>query len=244
MARRNKLLKFTEILTFPNVYENFNHKVNVLSGQNGKEVIMKGKWRSQHFNNDNPLILELACGRGEYSLALGKRYPNKNFIGVDIKGARIWKGAKTALKEGLDNVAFLRTRIEMISAFFNKDEVDEIWITFPDPFLKDKRANRRLTAPGFLSKYYQFLKEGGKINLKTDSDLLFEFTKEVVEEGQHPVHIISDNIYSGDLPHPDLDILTYYERQHLEDKRTIKFIQFSINSESLRSSQNVSNPEL
>ncbi|NNE26810.1 MAG: tRNA (guanosine(46)-N7)-methyltransferase TrmB [Saprospiraceae bacterium] len=243
MARRNKLLKFTEILTFPNVYENFNHKVNVLSGQNGEEVEMKGKWRSQHFKNDNPLILELACGRGEYSLALGERYPDKNFIGVDIKGARIWKGAKTALKDGLNNVAFLRTRIEMIGSFFESQEVDEIWITFPDPFLKDKRANRRLTAPGFLNKYHGILKDGGLINLKTDSDLLFEFTKEVVQEGRHPVSIISENIYEGELPHPDLDILTYYERQHLEDKRTIKFIQFTLNSESLHSSQNASTLE-
>ena len=244
MARRNKLLKFTEILTFPNVYENFNHKTNVLSGKNGEEIEMRGKWHSHHFNNDNPIVLELACGRGEYSLGLGRRYPNKNFIGVDIKGARIWKGAKIALQEELNNVAFLRTRIEMINSFFEEGEVDEIWITFPDPFLKDKRANRRLTAPGFLKKYLGFLKSDGVINLKTDSDLLFEFTKEVVEEGKHPVLIMSENIYTGDLPHPDLDILTYYERQHLEDKRTIKFIQFTLNSESLLPSQNVSNPEL
>ena len=244
MARRNKLLKFTEILTFPNVYENFNHQLNVLSGQNGVEVEMKGKWHSDHFKNSNPIVLELACGRGEYSLELGRRYPEKNFIGVDIKGARIWKGAKIALKEGLDNVAFLRTRIEMIGSFFEKGEVDEIWITFPDPFLKDKRANRRLTAPGFLRKYYGILKKDGTINLKTDSDVLFEYTREVVQEGEHPVLIESSDIYKNDLPHPDLDILTYYERQHLEDKRIIKFIQFLINSESLFPSQNASNPGL
>ena len=147
MAGRNKLQKFAENLTFPNVYESFDLTKPQLTGLHGAEVDLRGKWASEHFGNDHPITLELACGRGEYTLDLARQYPDRNFIGVDIKGARIWRGAKTALAEGLDNAAFLRTRIEAISHFFAPAEVDEIWITFPDPCLKKGKENRRLTAP-------------------------------------------------------------------------------------------------
>lgn len=230
MARRNKLEKFTEILTFPNVYQNYNPKENILKWVNGEEVDMKSKWNSHHFKNNNPLVLELACGRGEYSLALGRRYPDKNFIGVDIKGARIWKGAKIALAEDLNNVAFLRTKIEMLNHFIGENEVDEIWITFPDPFLKKSKANRRLTSPSFLKRYHEILKPGGYINLKTDSPQLYEHTHEVLKEEGHTILEDCFDIYKEpSLPHPDLDILTYYEKLHLEDKRKIKFVRFQIN---------------
>ncbi|MBT8230318.1 MAG: tRNA (guanosine(46)-N7)-methyltransferase TrmB [Saprospiraceae bacterium] len=228
MARRNKLLKFTEILTFPNVYENFNLGTNELSGENGEKCIMTSRWSTTHFKNQNPIVLELACGGGEYTLELAKRYPDKNFIGVDIKGARIWKGARKALNLGIKNAAFLRTKIEMVDNFFGPGEVDEIWITFPDPFLKKSKYNRRLTSPVFLKKYHLFLKEGAAINLKTDSTFLYNHTKEVLLEEAHSIELDSDDIYCEDLIHPDLDILTFYEKQHLEDKRTIKFIRFRL----------------
>lgn len=236
-------MKFTEILTFPNVYENFNLQTKELTGENGKTCFMKSAWAKSHFGNQNPIVLELACGGGEYTLELARRYPDKNFIGIDIKGARIWKGARKALQQGLSNVAFLRTKIEMIDNFFGPDEVDEIWITFPDPFLKKSKYNRRLTSPIFLKKYHLFLKEGSAINLKTDSRFLYDHTKEVLNEEDHFIELDSTDIYSEELIHPDLDIKTFYERQHLENKKTIKFIRFRLNYPA-PGSQSVSIPEL
>ena len=146
MAGRNKLQKFAEMLSFPNVYENFDNVELTLTGENGRVVDMKGNWNAAHFKNNNPITLELACGRGEYALALGRMFPERNFVGVDIKGARIHQGARVAMEEGLTNVAFLRTRIEFIEHFFAQNEVSEIWITFPDPFLRESKSNRRLTS--------------------------------------------------------------------------------------------------
>ncbi|MEL7123570.1 MAG: tRNA (guanosine(46)-N7)-methyltransferase TrmB, partial [Bacteroidota bacterium] len=177
-----------------------------------------------------PLILELACGRGEYSLGLARMYPDRNFIGVDVKGARIWQGASIALKEGLNNVAFLRTRIEQLTNFIDQKEVDEIWITFPDPFLRNSKSNRRLTSPNFLKAYRQILKPGGIVHLKTDSPQLYDFSLEVFEaDGQ--VHILYQNydIYSKPLDFPELEIKTHYERLHLADERKIKYLRFQIN---------------
>ena len=192
-----------------------------------ENLIMRGKWNSLQFENDNSIVLELACGRGEYSLDLARRYPEKNFIGVDIKGARIWKGATIALEENLKNVAFLRTRIEQLELFFEKEEIDEIWITFPDPFKRDSQENRRLTAKVFLEKYQLLLKRGGVVHLKTDSNLLFEYSKQSIENYPATNLLkVSDNIYDIDLPHPDLDILTYYEKQHLAENKTIKYLCF------------------
>lgn len=231
MAARNKLQKFAEIVSFPNVYENYNPKQPGLVGINHQPVDLKGKWKS-HFKNDHPIVLELACGRGEYSLGLGEMYPRRNFIGVDVKGARIWKGAKMALDAKMDNVAFLRTRIEQINLFFAKDEVDEIWITFPDPFLKDSKENRRLTSPNFLKRYKDFLKPKGLINLKTDSPELYEYTKGVLEaDDQIEVVYDNDDIYSKELVFPELELKTYYEKSHLLDGRLIKFIRFRFRNE-------------
>lgn len=229
MSRRNKLLKFSELITFPNVYQNFDQKNPELKGQNLQTADLKGKWSSEHFKNDCPLVLELACGRGEYSLGLAERYPEKNFLGVDIKGARIWKGASIALERKLDNVAFLRTRIENISNFFEQGEVDEIWITFPDPFLRESKSNRRLTSPYFLNQFRKILKTGGFVNLKTDSPELYEFTMEVVEEDDK-VKVIYQNedIYSAPLYDPVLEVKTYYEKMHLANKKTIKYVKFTI----------------
>jgi len=229
MSKRNKLMKFAEILSFPNVYENFDVKNPGLVGQGGAKVSMRGRWREQHFGNKAPLILELACGRGEYTLALAAHFKEQNFIGVDIKGARIWKGAKMALEQQLDNAAFLRTRIEQIELFFTPEEVDEIWITFPDPFLKKGKANRRLTSASFLDRYRKILKKGGLLHLKTDDPTLYNFTLETLWAYPHAEVLYQDSdIYSRPLPNPALQFNTYYEDMHLRKGRTIKYVQFRL----------------
>ena len=229
MSTRNKLQKFAEVLSFPNVFENFNTKDNILVGKDGAEVDYSVGWNNFFFKNSKPIVIELACGRGEYSLELARRYPEKNFIGVDIKGARIWQGATFALKEKLKNIAFLRTRIEHISDFFQKEEVDEIWITFPDPFLKKSKSNRRLTSPYFLNRYRELLKKDGIVNLKTDSPQLYEFSIEMLSDDKNcKILYKKDDIYKDELDFPDLDIKTYYEKMHLKDNRKIKYIRFTI----------------
>ena len=229
MSKRNKLQKFAENLAFHHVFENFDISNPQLIGQHGKEVDMKGVWGSDFFKNSNPITLELACGRGEYSLGLARRYPNRNFIGVDIKGARIWRGATNAIDENLENVAFLRTRIEIVDRFFEKGEISEIWITFPDPFLKKGKSNRRLTAPIFLDLYKKMLPPGGVIHLKTDSPELYEFSLEVLaEQSEIILEYQNDDIYSGPLPIPELDIKTYYEKMHLANGLTIKYVCFKL----------------
>lgn len=229
MSRRNKLQKFAELLEFPNVYESFDPLNPQLVGEGGREVKMKGRWAAGHFGNDRPITLELACGRGEYTLGLARRFPDRNFIGVDIKGARIWKGARTALAEKLDNAAFLRTRIEAIAAFFEPEEVAEIWITFPDPFLKKGKENRRLTSPRFLEEYRKILRNGGPVHLKTDSTELFEFTMDVLPDYEPAdVQYVNDDIYAGELPLPELELKTYYENMHLELGKTIKYVRFAL----------------
>lgn len=226
---KNKLRKFAENLQFSNVYENFDIKSEELLGEGGQPVQLKGKWSASHFHNDHPITLELACGRGEYSLALARMFPERNFIGVDIKGARIWKGAKQALDEGLENVAFLRTRIEKIEVFFGKGEIDEIWITFPDPFPRKSKANRRLPGPRFIEEYRKILKPGGWVHLKTDDPGLFDFTIENLEnDPQCKIDYISYDIYSAPLAFPELEIKTYYERMHLEAGKKIKYVRFTI----------------
>ena len=228
MSRRNKLLKFTENLTFHNVYESFTYGSDILVGANGADVVMTGQWHKQHFNNSNPLTLELACGRGEYCLGLATRHPDRNFIGVDIKGARIWRGAVNAIDQKLDNVAFLRTKIESLDKFFEPGEISSIWITFPDPFLKEGKINRRLTSPNFLNMYKRLLPKDHSIHLKTDSPEFYEHTKEMIQQEGHQLLADSADIYKGALPHPDLDILTFYERSHLKDKRLIKYVEFRL----------------
>ncbi len=229
MSTRNKLQKFAELLSFPNVFENFDPNNKILLGENGEEINILNGWNKFYFKNENPIVLELACGRGEYSLELARRNKNINYIGVDIKGARIWKGAKTAIEENIDNIAFLRTRIEQISDYFNKAEVDEIWITFPDPFLKKSKSNRRLTSPFFIDKYRSILKESGIINLKTDSPELYEFTMETLNNDERcKILYQNEDIYKSPLEFSELDIKTYYEKKHLEDNRKIKYVRFEI----------------
>ena len=229
MGRKNKLQKFLELSTFSNVYENFDPRAPGLITAGGVTVDLKGKWSQSHFGNDRPITLELACGRGEYTLGLGRMYPERNFIGVDIKGARIWKGARIALEEQLTNVAFLRTRIEQIGLFFDPGEISEIWITFPDPFPETGKINRRLTSPRFLESFRKILQPGGLMHLKTDSDLLYEFTLETLSGMPDTALAYSDDdIYAKPLPLPELDLKTYYEKMHLAEGRTIKYVRWRL----------------
>lgn len=229
MSKRNKLQKFAELLTYPNVYENFNHEEPRLCGVNGELVSLNGRWAAHHFGNANPITLELACGRGEYTLGLARQNPQRNFIGVDVKGARIWKGAGIALKEKLHNAAFLRTRIEQLSLFFDPGEVSEVWITFPDPFLRRSKSNRRLTAPRFLDEYRKVLRPGGLVHLKTDEPILFEYTLETLAEYPGAAILYQDaDIYAAPLPMPELELKTYYERMHLAEGKSIKYARFRL----------------
>jgi tRNA (guanine-N7-)-methyltransferase len=212
---KDKLRKFAEIDTFPNVYQLDEGKA------------LKGKWALQHFKNEHPVVLELACGKGEYAVSLAKQFPEKNFIGVDLKGNRIWRGARTGMDEGIANLAFLRIQIEDITEFFGPDEVDEIWITFPDPQPQDSREKKRLTFPGFLDKYRTFLRPGGKINLKTDNDGLYLYTVEKVEELGLKCHKKTDQLYKSEFYDEVMSIKTHYERIYLKHDKSINYIQFS-----------------
>ena len=212
-----KLVKFQAIETYKNVLQ---YPEN-----------MKGNW-NKFFGNDNPITLELACGKGEYSTGLGREHRNRNFIGVDIKGNRIYTGAKTALQEGLDNIAFLRIHIGQITNYFAPGEVEEIWIIFPDPFLK--KESTRLTHPRYLHLYEQLLKTGARINLKTDSKELYDFTLETIAEQGCPVHENIADVYGKGLNKGALGIQTFYEKMHLADGRTIYFVSFSLPTEGVK----------
>lgn len=218
---KNKLKKFSENLTFrcmvqPEFDEIF-----------GKDHPLKGHWRSDFFGNDNPIVLELGCGRGEYTVGLAAAHPEVNYIGVDIKGARMWRGAKTATEQEMPNVAFLRTRIEFIGSFFAPGEVDQIWITFPDPQMNKRRVNKRLTAPGFLERYAQFLRPDGIIHLKTDSGHLHNYTRAVLEANGIVPTVCCDDIYGKGIADARLSIKTTYETRFLAEGLPITYLQWS-----------------
>ena len=229
MSRRNKLQKFAELQQLDNVYENFDVRNPQLIAAGNRQVKLKGCWNKTHFGNEAPITLELGCGKGDYTVALARQFPDRNFLGVDVKGARVWKGAKQASQESLQNAAFLRTRIECISDFFEPSEVAEIWITFPDPFPRESKINRRLTAPAFLACYRQILAPGGTVHLKTDDDALYTFTLETIEKDVRcALSYTSADIYAAPFAFEELAIQTYYERKHLVDGRTIKYIRYTI----------------
>ncbi len=225
---KGKLKKFADLNSLPNVFQNYHWESPYVKHLGDDRVLLKGKWRSDVFKNENPLILELACGKGEYSVGLGERYPDKNFVGVDLKGNRIWNGAQQAVDRGLNNVAFLRTRIELIEFYFEPNEVDEIWITFPDPYLRKSRSKKRLTSSRFLALYKPILKDGGFINLKTDSQELYEFTKEVIEEEK--LNLIQDipDVYAKPDRPEILNIKTYYEKMHLDLGKAITYLKYTL----------------
>ena len=190
---------------------------------------MKGNWNRDFFKNDHPIVLELGCGRGEYTVGLARRYPEKNFIGVDIKGARMWTGAKQAHEEGLANVAFLRTNIEIIDRFFAPGEVSEIWLTFSDPQMK--KVTKRLTSTYFMERYRKFLVPNGLVHLKTDSNFMFTYTRCMIEANHFPVEFITDDLYHSGLDDDILRIRTYYEQQWLDRGLNIKYIRFRLPQE-------------
>ncbi len=215
---KNKLAKFSEMKEFGHVIQAPYHKIEK------NDFYLKGKWAESIFHNENPVILELGCGKGEYTVQLAEKYPEVNFIGVDIKGARLYTGAKQALEKELKNVAFLRTNIEIITQFFGENEIAEIWLTFPDPQMKKTR--KRLTSSFFLENYQMFLKQDGIIHLKTDSNFQFTYTSALVHLNEFEVIAETENLYESELVNETLQIKTFYEKQWLARGITIKYIAF------------------
>ena len=229
MARKNKLRKFAEIRSFSNVFECYDPTQPVLVGKDMEPVDLKGRWREAHFRNDNPITLELACGAGEYTNGLARLFPDRNFIGVDVKGNRLHGGAREAVLEGIQNAAFLRTRIEVIDHFFAPGEVAEIWITFCDPFPRAIKENRRLTSPFFHEKFRHFLQPGGLMHLKHDSDDFVKYSLESIENDPQAALLYQNlDIYAGEMPMPELSIKTLYEGKHLDAGKTIKYLRYTI----------------
>lgn len=221
---KGKLEKFAEMKTMKNVFE---YPYSVISAE---QFEMRGHWRDRYFMNDHPIVLELGCGRGEYTTGLAERWPDVNFIGVDIKGARMWSGAKHAIEQQLANVAFLRTNIEIIDRFFAPDEVQEIWLTFSDPQMKNPR--KRLSSTTFLERYRHFLTDNGVIHLKTDSNFLFSYTKCLAETNHLPIEICTEDLYHATprvlADSPILSIQTYYETMWIERGLNIRYLRFRL----------------
>ncbi|GBF21408.1 tRNA (guanine-N(7)-)-methyltransferase [Arenibacter sp. NBRC 103722] len=222
MGSKNKLKRFKENETFRNVVQPTREEIT-----NGS-FSLKGQW-NEFFGNNNPLVLELGCGKGEYTIGMAKQNKNKNFIGIDIKGARFWRGAKTAIEDNVSNAAFLRTQIELIDGLFAPDEVSEIWITFPDPQIKYKRTKHRLTNEVFLDKYKLILKQDGTVNLKTDSEFMHGYTLGLLHGKGHEVLYANHDIYKNEgSPKEVLEIQTFYEKQYLDKGKPITYIKFRI----------------
>jgi|TARA_B100002049_G_scaffold236873_1_gene224986 tRNA (guanine-N7-)-methyltransferase len=223
VGSKNKLRRFRENETFENVIQPSREELEK------DQFSLKGNWNKDFFKNDNPIVLELGCGKGEYTIGLSKQDSAKNFIGIDIKGARFWRGAKTAIEEDLENVAFLRTQIELIDRVFAENEVDEIWITFPDPQIKYKRTKHRLTNAEFLQKYKHILKAEGLVNLKTDSEFMHGYTLGLLHGEGHEILYAHHDIYKNEYsPKAVREIQTFYEKQYLDQGKPITYIQFRI----------------
>lgn len=218
---KNKLARFAENETFANLFQLTYEQVT-------KEgFALKGKWNKEFFKNDNPIVLELGCGKGEYTVGLAKKYPNKNFIGIDIKGARLWRGCKTSNEDKMTNVAFVRTHIQMIESYFAQNEVSEIWITFPDPQLK--KPNKRLTCERFLKLYKNILKQDGIVHLKTDSQELYEYTKdEVLIPSKREILYNTNDLYNSDFKEDVIEIQTFYEAMYLKIGKPITYLKFKL----------------
>jgi len=223
VGSKNKLKRFQENETFSNLFQ--PSRAELLAGQ----FALKGKWHTDYFKNDKPIVLELGCGKGEYSLGLSERFPDKNFIGIDIKGARIWRGAKTALEEKRNNIAFIRMQIELIEQAFAPGEVSEIWITFPDPQIKYKRTKHRLTNPEFLQRYKNILTPDGLIHLKTDSEFLHGYTIGLLQGSGHEILYAHHDIYINTYaPEEVVSIQTFYEKQFLAQGKPITYLKFRL----------------
>jgi tRNA (guanine-N7-)-methyltransferase len=224
MGSKNKLKRFKENQTFKNVIQ---PERDILENDRFE---LKGQWHKKYFKNERPIVLELGCGKGEYTLHLAAQNPDKNFIGIDIKGARFWRGAKTALEQNCKNVAFVRAQIELIENLFADDEVAEIWITFPDPQIKFKRSKHRLTHPDFLNRYRQILRFGGSVHLKTDSEFLYGYTLGLMNDPAYQLIYAHHDIYNN--PHAPLAavaVQTFYEKMFLKQNKPITYLQFLFN---------------
>jgi tRNA (guanine-N7-)-methyltransferase len=217
---KKKLQRFAEMETFSNVIQpKFNDVFQ-------KDFQLKGLWSSHLFKNQNPVILELGCGKGEYTTGLARKFPENNFIGIDVKGARLWRGALTALSDNLSNALFIRTRIEFINSFFGPDEISEIWITFPDPQIEKKR--KRLISPRFLNTYTKFLKNNGIIHLKTDNTVLYNYAFNLIRKNDLVIRFHTDDLYSSGFYGDVLNIRTFYEQQYLDKGKKIKYLCFEL----------------
>jgi tRNA (guanine-N7-)-methyltransferase len=223
---KNKLARWNELGSYDNVIQPEIGEVA------GKDHAIKGFWNQKLFKNDNPIVLELGCGKGEYTVGLANSFPGMNFIGIDIKGARMWRGAKTANEQNLPNVAFLRTRIEFINSFFREDEVDEIWITFPDPHPGGRNSNKRLTSPWFLNSYRKFLKNKGQVHLKTDNTELYNFTIKVLSHNNLETIFSTNDLYSEKID-DILSIRTHYEKIFLSAGLKINYVLFRLDKEKI-----------
>jgi tRNA (guanine-N7-)-methyltransferase len=219
---KNKLARWTELGLYDNVIQ------PAIGDVSGKDHPIKGRWHRELFKNENPIVLELGCGKGEYTVGLANSFPENNFIGIDIKGARIWRGAKTANEQNLPNVAFLRTRIEFINSFFSEDEVNEIWITFPDPHSGGRNSNKRLTSPQFLNAYRHFLKDKGLIHLKTDNIELYNFTFDVLKNNDLEIIFSTRDLHSEKTDNI-LSIRTHYEKIFMDAGQKINYLLFRLN---------------
>lgn len=225
MGRKKKLIHFAENETFGNLFQyNFEQLRH-------EEFSLKSHWHDKFFGNPHPIVLELGCGKGEYTVGLAKAHPLKNFIGVDIKGARLWRGLKTCRDENIVNAAFVRSRIELIEHFFGLGEVSEIWITFPDPQPRQSRIRKRLTSPAFLNRYKMFLKSDGIIHLKTDSQLLYEYTLETIHHDGHTLLYHSEDLYAEEKNLEVKNIRTFYEQQWLQQGLSIKYVEFQLHND-------------
>ncbi len=218
---RKKLWRLEEL-------EDFDNLIQFTDQPEQDDFRLRGAWTEDHFKNGNPITLELACGKGDYTVALAAKNPDRNFIGIDMKGPRLWSGCVAAQKRGLTNVAFLRIEILDLAHYFAEGEVDEIWITFPDPFLKNGSTNKRLTATRYLEAYKQVTKAGATIHLKTDSTPLFEFSLRSLRDNRCTVEEKVNDVHDDDERHEDLYIKTNYEKKHLADNRIIKYLKFSL----------------
>ena len=222
MGSKNKLKRFKENETFSNVIQ--PTREDVLNNT----LMLKGNWNRNFFKNENPIVLELGCGKGEYSVNLATMFPKKNFLGIDIKGARFWRGAKTALAEKINNVGFLRTQIELVDCIFDENEVDEIWITFPDPQIKYKRTKHRMTNPDFLNKYKKILKPNGMVHLKTDSEYMHGYTLGLLQGLGLTIEYAHHDVYgTTNAPKEVTNIQTYYESQYLAINKKITYLRFN-----------------